>query len=297
MRSLLFIPADSAAATRAAASAADAVAIDITAVPPAARDAARATARDLIARLATAGKSAWVCIASTYSLLARDDVRALVCRELTGMIVPFCDRPEQLLYLDALLRDAEPAANVAPGAVRLIAGIGSAAGVLRAAEIAKGSPRLAALLLDGEALAADLAIPDSANEIDLAYPRAHLAIAARAAGIIALDTPYPGEDEAGLLHDAGAARARGLAGKAIRMPEHAAPINHVFSPEPAALARAQEAVAAYEQATKDGLGAAALDGALIDAPAAERARALLARATPQRRQRRTAPRRGRSVST
>jgi citrate lyase subunit beta/citryl-CoA lyase len=295
MRSLLLIPADSDAATRAAASAADAAAIDIAAAPPDRRHEARAAAREALARIAAARKPAWVRIASTYSLLARDDVRALVCRELAGIVVPFCDRAEQLLYLEALLRDAEPATGVAAGTVRLIAGIGSAAGVLRAAEIAKGSPRLAALLLDGETLAADLSIERTTVGTELAYARSAVAIAARAAGILALDGPYPGEDEEGLLADARAARALGMAGKAIRAPEHAAPINRLFTPDRAALVWAQEAVAAYEQAAKEGLGAALLDGALIDTPAAERARALLARANGTS-QRRAGSRRGRSAT-
>jgi citrate lyase subunit beta/citryl-CoA lyase len=51
----------------------------------------------------------------------------------------------------------------------------------------------------------------------------------------------------------------------------------VYSPTEAELALAREVVAAFDAAVKEGRGAFALRGRMIDAPVAEQARATLAR--------------------
>jgi citrate lyase subunit beta / citryl-CoA lyase len=281
MRSLLFVPANNAALVADAAGlAADAIVLDLeSSVPLAEKEAARAAVPSAIATLAAAGKTVWVRINSTFSLLARDDLHAAVSRGLSGILVPHCERPEQLLYLEALLRDAEPAAGLKPGSIRLIPAIESAAALLRAAEIARASERAAALQFGGGDFTADLGVARTPAGPELAYARAAIAVAARAARIPALDTTFPFvDDEVGLLHDAQTALALGMAGKALQHAAQLATINTVFTPDPATVARAQAIVAAYRAAEKEGQGAIEVEGELVDAPVVSRARALLVRA-------------------
>ena len=286
LRSLLLVPANRVDLIQeAAASDADAIVLDLVdAVPLTEKAAARTAARGGVARLAAAGKSAWVQINSTFSLLARDDVRAAVCEGLAGLLVPKCERPEQLLYLEALLRDAEPAAGVKPGTVRLIPTIESAAALLRAPEIARASERTAALFFDGAAFVADFGQMRTTESHDLVYARSAVAVAARAARLAAIDTAYdyPDDDE-GLLRDARTALALGMTGKLAVRTRQIGPINSVFTPDPAAVEHAQAIVAAFEAASKEGQAVLEVRGALVDAPVAARARALLSRAgVPER---------------
>lgn len=281
LRSALFVPAiQPRMIAKAHDLDADALVLDLEdSVPAAAKDEARDLAREALATLARPGRQLWVRVNNTYSLITRDDVRALACADLDGFMLPKADRPEQVHYLEALLRDAEAAGGLEAGKLRLILVIESAAGLLKAYETARASSRTIALQLGGEDLTADLGVERTLEGGELAYPRAALAIAARAAKLLALDTVYPAiHDEAGLLREAEQARALGYQGKFAIHPSQIEPIHRVFTPNEAAVERARRVIAAYEAGEREGVGAVQVEGQMVDAPVAQRARALVARA-------------------
>jgi citrate lyase beta subunit len=70
----------------------------------------------------------------------------------------------------------------------------------------------------------------------------------------------------------------GFTGALCIHPKQVAAANGVHSPSADEVALAQEIVAAYEAALREGRGAFALHGRMIDAPVAHQARATLARA-------------------
>jgi len=82
-------------------------------------------------------------------------------------------------------------------------------------------------------------------------------------------------DLEGLARDCAVARSLGLRGKALVHPDQIAPTHEAFAPTAGELRRAREIVAAYDRAVGEGRGVVALDGDMIDAPVAERARELL----------------------
>src|SRR5207302_1553606 len=106
-------------------------------------------------------------------------------------MLPKADKPEQVYYLEALLRDAEPAAGLEPGTIRLILVIESASGLMAAVETARASKRTLALQFGAEDYAADLGMERTPAGEELAYARAAIANAAAAAKLPALDTVYP----------------------------------------------------------------------------------------------------------
>jgi citrate lyase subunit beta/citryl-CoA lyase len=55
-------------------------------------------------------------------------------------------------------------------------------------------------------------------------------------------------------------------------------VNRVFEPDADALAWAQRVVDAFEEGEREGRGAVALDGEMIDLPVVERARRIMAEA-------------------
>jgi citrate lyase subunit beta/citryl-CoA lyase len=69
----------------------------------------------------------------------------------------------------------------------------------------------------------------------------------------------------------------GYTGSLCIHPRQAAEANRVYSPGDAELKLAREIVEAFDAAAKEGRGAFALHGRMIDAPVAAQARALLAR--------------------
>ena len=71
------------------------------------------------------------------------------------------------------------------------------------------------------------------------------------------------------------AKALGFVGKGCIHPRQVAPIHAAFAPDPAALARAQRIVTAFEAAEAAGIGVVALGSKMIDAPVVKRAHTVI----------------------
>ena len=68
----------------------------------------------------------------------------------------------------------------------------------------------------------------------------------------------------------------GYQGKLLIHPDQVGPVNEVFTPSADEVEYARKVVAAYRAGALMGLASVALDGKMVDAPVAERARNLLA---------------------
>lgn len=282
LRSLLLLPAlDAGALAGARRSHADAVVIDLEeGVPSDAVEAARAAARAAAAELRSDYRQVWVRIHPTGTRGAREDIRATVCEQIAGVVLPHAQSGNHVRYTEALLRDAEASTGVKEGTLRLTAMIESAEGLLAAQEIARASGRLVALALDGADFCADMGVQRTRDGHELQYARSHLAVCARAANLLALDTPYPFAHEMqGLLTETARARAFGLHGKFVTSAEQAVVVNAVFRPAADEVAYARRLQAEHEAATARGEEIAHLDGRIIDAPRVRRARRLIDLAT------------------
>jgi citrate lyase subunit beta/citryl-CoA lyase len=102
-------------------------------------------------------------------------------------------------------------------------------------------------------------------------------MAARAAGIMALDTVYSSlGDEEGFIRELRLAKQLGFDGKSVIHPSQIALTHAVFMPSADELAKARRIVAAAAEAEAKGSGVVALDGKMIDKPIVERALRALA---------------------
>jgi citrate lyase subunit beta/citryl-CoA lyase len=105
------------------------------------------------------------------------------------------------------------------------------------------------------------AAPEGYPGDHLNYVFSRLVVAARAAGIQAIDGPYARVgDEDGLRERAALARALGMDGKWTIHPGQIAVVNEVFTPARADWERAEAMLAAYA----NGRGAAMFEGEMID---------------------------------
>jgi len=124
-----------------------------------------------------------------------------------------------------------------------------------------------------------MAIERGDDDAALAYARSALCVAARAAGIIALETPYFAfRDLAGLAAGCRAARRLGFKGRFAIHPGQIETIESSFAPSTAEIEQARRIVAAFEEAEARGRASTSLDGRVVDVPVVKRARALLAEA-------------------
>lgn len=194
---------------------------------------------------------------------------------LDAVVLPKVTGPGPVVWLDVLLSQVELAAGLAPGRIRIEAQIEDAAGLAAADQIAGASPRLAALVFGPADFMASLGMrslrigaqPDGYTGGD-AFHYAHLRIlvAARAAGLQAIDGPYAAiGDTAGLTAAASSVAALGYDGKWVVHPDQIDPVNAAFSPSQEEYDRAERILTAYEHATSvRQRGAVMLDGEMID---------------------------------
>jgi citrate lyase subunit beta/citryl-CoA lyase len=176
--------------------------------------------------------------------------------------------------------------EAAPRGVELVPNIESAAGLVRAMDIARASPQVAALLVASEDMVADLGTVRSRGGEELAYVRARFLVECRAAGVEAIDAPYTFSDVKGAVADARYAKRLGYRMKSLVDASHARPINEVFTASATELARARKVVQAFEKARAAGRERAHVAGALIEVPIYAAAKRLLESSarTPPRRQ-------------
>jgi citrate lyase subunit beta/citryl-CoA lyase len=192
---------------------------------------------------------------------------------LDAVMVPKVRTPGDIEMTAKLLSQIELARNLQPGRIGIEAQIEDAGGLLACEAIAAASPRMESLIFGPGDYSAAVGIPvTTIGGAPEGYPGDHLnyvisriVVAARAAGIQAIDGPYGAfDDEDGLRGRAGLARALGVDGKWSIHPRQIATINEVFTPSREAWERASALLAAYRDAHEAGRGAAMYDGEMID---------------------------------
>ncbi|KAF0135034.1 MAG: citrate lyase subunit beta / citryl-CoA lyase, partial [Xanthobacteraceae bacterium] len=141
-------------------------------------------------------------------------------------------------------------------------------------------PRLRGMLWGGEDLAAELGATanraaDGAYTSPFRLARDLCLMAARRAGVLAIDAVHTDiRDLDALATEAEAARRDGFDGKAAIHPSQVDVINAVFRPSDAEIAWAHRVL---EALAASATGIALVDGQMVDAPHAARARRILAR--------------------
>jgi citrate lyase subunit beta/citryl-CoA lyase len=271
MRSLLFVPGHRPAMVEKALSLGD---LDVAlldledGVPAAEKENARGVVASALRRSRPDRPRLFVRVSRAGTVDHDRDLAALSARRPDGVLLSKVERPEEV----ADVVRAVPQ-------LALIAGIESARGVLAAPAIAAASPAyLLALLFGAEDFANDLGLPASLDPgaREMVHARSSLVLATAAAGIDAIDAVWPAvRDLDGLRRDAEAARRLGFRGKSVIHPSHVAIVNEVFSPSPDEVAWARRVVHAADAAEREGRGATALDGQLVDPPIVARARRTL----------------------
>ena len=280
-RSLLFLPGNNPnMLINGNCLGADAVIFDLEdAVAPSEKDAARILVRNTMRYMDFRGCEMIVRINSVDTPYWKRDMDAVVPQKPGMLLLPKTGCAADILEADTYLTKLEEKLGFAPNTVGLMALIETAMGVENAFAIATASKRVQALFLGAEDLTADLQCKRTKEGREIEYARTRLVVAARAAGIAVYDTPFTDvNDDAGIWVDARYAKGLGFSGKASISPWHVEVINSVFSPTMQEIEYAYEVMDAIELAKKQGKGAIALHGKMIDAPIVARAQQTIAAA-------------------
>ncbi len=279
LRSLIFVPGNrDTMLDRAQGFDADVIMVDLEdSVPPGEKVNARQSAREWAPRLARPGRKVMVRCNSLDTGLTRDEMAAVIGPGLYGVSVGKTESLWDLQEIDRIIGPLEAAAGLEPGAIRVIPWIESARAVMSAQQLALASPRVVAIAFGAEDYTNDMGVQRTDDGEEVYVPRSMTAIAARAAGVASLDSPYVAfRNPEGLEKDAQAARRLGYNGKFAIHPSQIEAINRTFSPHPDDVAYARQVVAAWDEAEAAGMGSLDLDGKMVDVPVVKRAQNLLA---------------------
>ena len=251
----------------------DAIIFDLEdAVAPAEKDAARILVRNTMRYLDFRGCGTIVRINSIDTPYWQMDLDTVLPCQPNLILLPKTGSASDVLAADAYMTALEERLGLVPNTVGLMPLIETAMGVENAFSIASATKRVKALFLGAEDLTADLQCKRTKEGREIEYARARLVVAARAAGVDVYDTPFTDvNDDEGIWTDARLAKALGFTGKASISPRHVEVINSVFSPTEKEIDYAYEVLDAIETAKRQGKGAIALHGKMIDAPIVARA--------------------------
>ncbi|OHD76138.1 MAG: citrate lyase subunit beta [Spirochaetes bacterium RIFOXYC1_FULL_54_7] len=278
-RSMLYVPGNAPAMLRDAhIYGPDSVMFDLEdAVSPREKDSARHLVFRAIRHFDYEGVERVVRVNGLDTPHGHEDVAAVVAAGVDAIRLPKTDCAQDIIDMARVVEAAELRFRRKPGSTALIAAIETARGILNAREIATSSPRLVAIAIGAEDFVTDMHTTRSPEGVELLAARSLLVMAARAAGIMAIDTVFTGvDDEEGFLREVRLAKQLGFDGKSLIHPSQIALTHLVYTPSAQETAKARRVIQAAAEAEARGSGVVSLDGRMIDKPIVERARRVLA---------------------
>jgi len=204
------------------------------------------------------------------------DIEAMVCAGAHVLRMPKTETAQDVRDCEAYIAEMEKKHGIPVGTTLMMAAIEGALGVINAYDIATASDRLIGIALGAEDFCANMKCQRTTTGAELQLARQTLVLAARAAGIDALDTVYSDvNNEEQLVYEATLVRDLGFDGKSVINPRQIGPVHKVFAPAAKDIEKARRIVAALKEAEARGSGVISLNGKMIDKPVVIRAQRVL----------------------
>lgn len=207
------------------------------------------------------------------------DLAAALATNPDAIVVPKIETAEQVKWVSEHIETYELSSKIKIGKVRLLIGVETAQGILNLKEIAEVGKRLEAIIFGAEDYAASVGATRTKEATEVLYARSAVVTACAANDLQAIDMVYIDfRDTEGLRLEAQQGAALGFSGKQIIHPNQVVPVQEAFTPSEEAVAYARRVVETFEASQKEGKGAYALDGRMIDMPLLKNAQKVLDRA-------------------
>lgn len=201
----------------------------------------------------------------------KKDVEAVVKAGVHVVRMPKTETAEEVHEVEREIERVESELGCV-GRTKIMAAIESALGVVNAYAIATASPRMMGIALGAEDYCANLKTQRSPEGMELLLARQTIVVAARAAGIDALDTVYSNlNDMETFRKEVELIKTLGFDGKSIINPRQIQVVNEVFAPTAKAIEKARAIIAAIKEAEARGSGVVSLNGKMVDRPVVIRA--------------------------
>lgn len=201
----------------------------------------------------------------------KKDIEAVVKAGVDVIRMPKTETAEEVVEVEREIERVEKEIGCL-GRTKIMAAIESTLGVVNAYAIATASKRMMGIALGAEDYSANLKTQRTPGGEELRLARETIVVAARAAGIDALDTVYSNlNDMETFRKEVEFIKTLGFDGKSIINPRQIEVVNEVFAPSEKAIEKAKTIIAAIKEAEKKGSGVIAVNGKMVDKPVVIRA--------------------------
>ena len=240
------------------------------------KDSARFLIHSALQSLDLSGKEYLVRINTLESGLGIPDLEAVVPSGKVIVRLPKTETPNDVLDCEREIARIEKENGLEEGSTRMMAAIESALGALNAREIALSSPRLVGIAIGAEDYVTDLKTNRSPDGTELTFGRNMVLLAARTAGIDAIDTVYSDvNNDEGFQNEVRLIKQMGFDGKSIINPRQIGIVHDLFTPTAKEIEKALAVIQAIREANQKGSGVISLNGKMIDRPIVLRAQRTL----------------------
>lgn len=278
LRSMLFVPAynkkflDSALRKNA-----DALILDLEdSVPEAYKADAREILREYLKKEEFQNRVIFIRLNPIESGVLLEDLEVSMNNNVNGFVLSKIYTNEDIQYYDNLISKYEADHEIKKGHFKFLPLIETTSAVLDVYNIAKTSDRIIGLAFGGEDFLDDLHGIHGESPRTFDYPRAKIALAARSAGVLPIDTPYLDlHDDDGFIEEESVSFEMGFAGCMLIHPSQIELANRCFMPCEEEVEKSRRIFAAIREAEKKGSGVAMLDGKMIGPPMRKRAEKVL----------------------
>ena len=218
-------------------------------------------------------------INSIGSGLESFDLIAALAANPDSIVVPKVESADQVRWTSDHIESYELSSGRKVGSVRLLAGVETAKGVMNLRRIASADRRLEAIIFGAEDYAASIGARRTMEGTEVLYARQSVVTACVANDLQAIDMVFIDfKDKEGLRIEAEQAAGWGFSGKQVIHPNQVPVVQKAFTPSEDEISYAKRVVDTFEASQREGRGAYALDGKMIDMPLLKNARKVLDRA-------------------
>lgn len=270
MRSVLYVPGNNPRMiAKAPTFPADIITLDLEdSVPPAEKENARKLIRENLKAVGANGSEVYVRINNWETEMTNDDLEAVVYEGLHGVTLAKCGHPDHVKRLDWKLEELERRRGLPIGSIKVSLLLETAKGIINAYESCIASPRVVSAIFGAVDYCKDMRVKLTSEGKEQEYARAHMAVAARAAGVVAIDCPFVAyQDMEAFEKSVLQGRQMGYEGRMLIHPSQVEPANRLYSPDPADVEWARGVVKAFEEeAIAQGKAAISYQGKMVDTP-------------------------------
>lgn len=200
------------------------------------------------------------------------DIEAVVKAGVDVIRMPKTETAEEVKEVESEIERVEREIGVPVGKTQIMAAIESALGVINAYSIATSSKRMMGIALGAEDYCANLKTNRSKDGAELLLARETIVVAARAAGIDALDTVFSDmNDMETFKNEVAFIKKLGFDGKSIINPRQIDIVHEIFAPSQKEIDKARLILNAIKEAERKGSGVISLNGKMVDKPVVIRA--------------------------